>query len=97
VVRRVSSTRDCPSCGREAGFHQPSCCFTPVDRLDAIRTKLGALLAEVNAWSSLELSRWSMQLVHDVSKAVGTARWLAHDIEEQRIDRELQNREAKQS
>jgi hypothetical protein len=91
----VSSTRDCPSCGREAGFHRPTCCYEKhVDaELDAIKQKLSSLYAECLAWSAKGLSQWGQQLVDYVGSALGTCRWLEHDVEVHRLDREAQQKE----
>ena len=90
----------CPSCGRFEGFHARDCAVQsetfameasqptqiPPDDLSAIELKLEALLGDVGLWSSRRLSPWAMQLVHDVDKALGTARWLAHDVERRIAD-----------
>lgn len=86
----MSSTRDCPQCGREAGFHTPACAGAAPrvepDKLDEMRKTLEALYCDAVTWGAEKLSPWSLQLVQDIGKALGTARWLALDVERRRLD-----------
>lgn len=87
----MSSTRDCPTCGREAGFHTPECSAraqAAAPELARIRASAAKLHGEVLVWAADARTRWAHQLVDDMGKVVGTIRWLEGDIERQRVDDE---------
>lgn len=80
----MSTTRGCPSCGREADFHAVSCCFERTDDgLRPIRELTVKLLAAVRVWADdHRRGPWAGQLVAAVKWVSNTVDWLTKDIAE---------------
>lgn len=91
----MNSTRDCPSCGREAGFHAVSCCYERLDDgLHPIRELADQLLAAVRVWADDHRhGPWAAQLVGAVEWVKNTVDWLAKDIAARHEDERKQQEE----